>query len=84
VSSTAACAEQIAAGLLSTLHAPVEDVALAPGVPLVDLALACRVGALDGRHPALYEAASACLRRAVVPGGVLYVDTGSPLRAIPL
>jgi len=78
------CATEIAAGLLSTLRAPVEDFELDDGTPPFDLAFACRVGALDGRHSRLYEPALACIGRVVVPGGVLYVDTGSPLTAIPL
>ncbi|GAA3555862.1 class I SAM-dependent methyltransferase [Microlunatus spumicola] len=78
----ALCAPEIAAGLLSTRLAAVEDVSL--DVAPFDLAFACRVGALDGRHPQLYEAALANLRRAVVPGGVLYLDTGEPLDAVRL
>ncbi|WP_211217056.1 hypothetical protein [Agromyces italicus] len=64
--------------------APVEEFGLPAGVPLFDIAFACRVGALDGRHPKLYPDAITRLRRAVVPGAVLYVDTGNPLTAIPL
>ncbi|MGC5628098.1 methyltransferase domain-containing protein [Georgenia sp. Z1344] len=79
-----ACAELVASGALSTLCAPVENVALPDGVAPFDLAFACRVGALDGRHPHLYEAAIRCLREAVVPGGSLYVDTGSPLTEVRL
>jgi SAM-dependent methyltransferase len=78
------CRAQVEAGLLSTLCAPVEDFVLPPGVAPFDLAFACRVGALDGRHPRLHAAALACLRAALVPGGVLHVDTGDPLTAVPL
>ena len=78
------CAEAIAAGMLSTQCAPVEDLALEPGVDLFDLAFACRVGALDGRHPKLYAAALDRIRRALTPEGRLFVDTGDPLREIPL
>lgn len=75
-------AAEIAAGLLSTRLAAVEDFTL--DVEPFDLAFACRVGALDGRHPQLYAAALENLRRVLVPGGVLYLDTGDPLRAVPL
>ena len=78
------CDSEISAGTLSVLHAPVEDFTLPDGVAPFDLAFACRVGALDGRHPRLYEPALANLRRALNPGAVLYVDTGSPLTAIAL
>jgi SAM-dependent methyltransferase len=79
-----ACRAQVKAGLLSTLCAPVEDFALPDGVAPFDLAFACRVGALDGRHPDLRAAALACLRAALVPGGVLHVDTGDPLASVRL
>lgn len=78
------CDSEIAGGTLSVLHAPVEDFTLPAGVAPFDLAFACRVGALDGRHPRLYEPALANLRRALKPGALLYVDTGSPLTAIAL
>lgn len=80
----ARCRDEIAAGLVSTLCAPVEGFGLPDGMPPFDLALACRVGALDGRHPALYAPALRNLRRAVVPGGSLWVDTGSPLTRVRL
>ncbi|MFB6611166.1 hypothetical protein ACFCVO_12640 [Agromyces sp. NPDC056379] len=61
-----------------------EDFVLESGTPLFDVAFACRVGALDGRHPRLYAPALANIRSALVSNGTLYVDTGSPLNAIPL
>ena len=51
---------------------------------MFDLAFACRVGALDGRHPQLYASALAHIGKAVIPGGMLYVDTGPSLTPIPL
>lgn len=78
------CGDLVEAGVLSTLCAPVEDFVLEPGTAPFDLALACRVGALDGRHPTLEAAALANLSRALVPGGRLYVDTGDPLREVRL
>jgi ubiquinone/menaquinone biosynthesis C-methylase UbiE len=78
------CAPEIAAGVLSTLLAEVQDFALPAGMERFDLAVACRVGALDGRHPDLYEPALACITRALTPAGALYVDTGDPLREVPL
>ncbi len=79
-----ACADLVAAGALSTLCAPVEDFALPPGVAPFDLAFACRVGVLDGRHPGGEAPALACLARALTPGGRFFVDTGDPLREVPL
>jgi len=80
----AACAELIDAGTVSTLCASVENFSLPPATALFDLAFACRVGALDGRHPALYDAALRCIGRALRPGGVLYTDTAHPLHRIGL
>lgn len=77
-----ALADEIDEGRVSTICAAVED--FEPGSERFDLAFACRVGALDGRHPALYDEALRRLREAVVPGGGLYVDTGDPLTFIPL
>jgi len=78
------CSHEIRAGILTTFRAPVEDFTLPPGVRLFDIAFACRVGALDGRHPRLFEPALACIANALTPQGRLYVDTGSPLRELPL
>ena len=78
------CEAEITAGLLTTMCAPVEDFRLPDGTEPFDIALACRVGALDGRHPALFRDSIRNLAAAVLPGGLLYVDTGDPLTAIPL
>jgi cyclopropane fatty-acyl-phospholipid synthase-like methyltransferase len=80
----AACHAEIEAGLLSTLCASADDFKLPANTELFDIAFACRVGALDGRHPQLYARSISNLALAVVQGGKLYVDTGTPLTAIPL
>lgn len=74
------CADEIAAGLLSVRCVAVDDLALEPGEAPYDLALACRVGVLDGRHPG--ERARAAVASVLVPGGRLYVDTGTPLTEV--
>lgn len=73
---------EIEAGLLGVRLASAEDVALEPGEAAYDLAFACRVGVLDGRHPG--DRARAAVAAALAPGGRLYVDTGSPLREVAL
>ncbi|MCW4385787.1 methyltransferase domain-containing protein [Salinibacterium sp. SYSU T00001] len=78
------CRAELEAGILSTLCAPVEDFELPPATAPFDIAFACRVGALDGRHPQLYEHALACIGAALVPGGTLYLDTGDPLTSIAM
>lgn len=57
---------------------------LEPGEEPFDLAVAIRVGALDGRHPDLEQASRAAIRAALKPGARLYIDGGDPLREIDL
>jgi cyclopropane fatty-acyl-phospholipid synthase-like methyltransferase len=77
-----ACRVEIAAGVLSVLCTSVESLELPSQTPPFDLAFACRVGVLDGRHPREYERALARLRAALVPPASLYLDTGDPLTRI--
>lgn len=79
-----ACAVEIAAGLLSLREAAVEDFTLAPGEAPYDLALAVRVGALDGRHPEAGRRALPRITAALTPGGRLFIDGGAPLREVSL
>jgi len=80
----AASRAELASGVLSFRRVAIEDFTLAPGEAPYDLALAVRVGALDGRHP---DAGVLALRRiaaALAGGGRLLIDGGDPLREIPL
>ena len=79
-----ACAVEIAAGLLSLREAAVEDFTLAPGEAPYDLALAVRVGALDGRHPEAGRRGLPRIAAALGPDGRMFIDGGSPLREVPL
>jgi SAM-dependent methyltransferase len=74
----------IEAGVLSVRTVACEDFVLAPDEHPYNLAFAVRVGALDGRHPAVGERALHRLAQALVPGGRLFIDGGSPLREITL
>ncbi len=76
-----ACATEIAAGVLGVRHASAESFRLEPGEDPFDLVVANRVGALDGRHPALADAALAAIRAATTPGAPLYVD-GRPVATL--
>jgi ubiquinone/menaquinone biosynthesis C-methylase UbiE len=80
----AACDAEIRAGLIGTLHAAVEDFTLPPGQAPYDVAFACRVGVLDGRHPQRYEQALDRIRAALRPAGRLFVDRSDPLQEINL
>jgi SAM-dependent methyltransferase len=77
-------AAEIAAGILDVRRTPIEEFALEPGEASYDLAVALRVGVLDGRHPALEGAALTAIASALTPGGTLYVDGGDPLRTVAL
>ena len=77
-------AAEIAAGRLVVRQVAVEELELAPGEAPYDLAFAARVGALDGRHPALGRLALPRIAAALSPTGRLFVDGGDPLREIPL
>jgi cyclopropane fatty-acyl-phospholipid synthase-like methyltransferase len=72
--------EEIAAGRLSLRQVAIEDFQLQPGEAPYDIALAVRVGALDGRHPELEETALHRIASALTPGGRLFIDGGDPLR----
>jgi cyclopropane fatty-acyl-phospholipid synthase-like methyltransferase len=80
----AASHPEIAAGRLSFRRMSSEELELEPGEPPYDIAVAIRVGALDGRHPAAGEKSLPRIRSALVPHGRLFVDGGSPLREITL
>lgn len=69
-----ACADEIDAGLLDVRRVAVEDAHLAPGETPYDLAFACRVGVLDGRHPERRQEALANLRAMLVPHGPILID----------
>ena len=80
----AACAAEIASGLLMARQCAVENFTLEPGEAPFDLAFAMRVGALDGRHPELETQALARLAAVLAPSGRLFIDGGDPLREISL
>ncbi|MEQ9812098.1 MAG: class I SAM-dependent methyltransferase [Azospirillaceae bacterium] len=80
----AGSAALIGRGILAFRQVAVEDFVLLPGEAPFDLALAVRVGALDGRHPAAGRLALPRVAAALRPGGRLFIDAGDPLRSVPL
>jgi hypothetical protein len=76
--------ELIAGGVLGFRQAAVEEFTLVDGEAPYDLAFAVRVGALDGRHPELEVIAKQRIAAALVPGGKLFIDGGSPMREVEL
>tara|TARA_A100001391_G_scaffold111447_1_gene74796 strand:- start:11178 stop:11705 length:528 start_codon:yes stop_codon:yes gene_type:complete len=70
--------QEMAAGLLEFRQIAIEDLTLGPGDAPFDLAVAVRVGALDGRHPETGLKAHAVLAKVLKPDGQLWVD-GRPV-----
>ncbi|MEU6701961.1 methyltransferase domain-containing protein [Pseudonocardia sp. NPDC046786] len=77
-------AAEIGAGLMSVRQVAVEDLLPADGEDPFDLAFAVRVGALDGRHPAVGRIALDRIAAVLTPHGRLFVDGGAPLRELRL
>ena len=75
---------EMEAGRLSFQQIAVEDFELPAGEPRYDLAFACRVGALDGRHPEAGQRARLRVAAALTPTGRLLIDTGDPLSDVQL
>ncbi|MBL7970730.1 MAG: methyltransferase domain-containing protein [Prolixibacteraceae bacterium] len=75
---------EIEAGCLSFRQVAVEDFILKDGELPFDIAVAVRVGALDGRHPEIEKQALLKISGALTPEGQLFIDGGAPLTEIPL
>lgn len=74
----------IASRRLSFRRVAAEAFELEPDEPPFDIAVAVRVGALDGRHPEIGRLVRHRIAAALKPGGRLFIDGGDPLREIPL
>ncbi len=66
--------EAIATGRLCFRQAAIEEFVLKKGEPPFDVAFAVRVGALDGRHPEIEQAALQRIAGALTPKGKLFID----------
>ena len=75
---------EIKAGLVSYRLTAIEHFELDAGELPFDLAVAIRVGALDGRHPAIEEKALNQIAKALTKKGRLYIDGGDPLKEISI
>jgi cyclopropane fatty-acyl-phospholipid synthase-like methyltransferase len=71
-------------GRLQFRHVAAEDLALEPGELPYDLVFAFRVGALDGRDPALGARVLERLAAVTTPDARVYVDGGDPLLEVAL
>jgi cyclopropane fatty-acyl-phospholipid synthase-like methyltransferase len=72
------------ANRLSFRQVGAEEFELCNGEAPYDVAVAVRVGVLDGRHPKAGEIARKKIAAALTPKGRLFIDGGSPLREIDL
>jgi|SRR6476660_1146159 len=75
---------EISRGNLSYRHVAIENFELKPEEQLFDLAIAVRVGALDGRHPEIESQSLRNIAKALTKDGKLYLDGGNPLKEIKL
>ena len=76
--------KEIAAGTLSFRQAAIEKFELEPAEELFDIAIAVRVGALDGRHPEIEKQALFNIAKALTKKGKLFTDGGHPLKELSL
>jgi SAM-dependent methyltransferase len=84
IAQARAAADDVPSARLSFRVAEAETFTLAPGEAPFDLAVAIRVGALDGRHPDAGARALPRIAAALGPGGRLLIDGGDPLREVSL
>lgn len=76
--------EEIKTGKLHFKQAAIESFELDSSEKPFDIAVAIRVGALDGRHPEIEKQALQKITNALVPQGRLFIDGGNPLKEILL
>ena len=76
------CSEEIKQGRMLFVHSGIENFELPKGEKRFDFAFAVRVGALDGRHPEIQQAALSSIFKALKKGGKLYIDGGDPLKEV--
>lgn len=75
---------EIETGRLSFRQVAVEDFELEPNEKKFDIAIAVRVGALDGRHPEIERQSLSRIAKALTKRGKLFIDGGNPLKEISL
>jgi cyclopropane fatty-acyl-phospholipid synthase-like methyltransferase len=75
---------EIKSGTISFRQVAVENFELDPSEKPFDIAVAVRVGALDGRHPEIEKQSLAKITKALTKDGKLFIDGGTPLKEIKL
>ncbi|WP_207420190.1 class I SAM-dependent methyltransferase [Desertivirga brevis] len=77
-------APEIETGRLSFRNVAIENFELESEEGPYDMAVAVRVGALDGRHPEIEKQALIKIAQALAPNGKLFIDGGDPLKEVLL
>ena len=75
---------EIKTGTLSFRQSPIEKFEPAPGEKKFDIAVAVRVGALDGRHPEIEKQALKQIAKALKKNGKLFIDGGEAVREVQM
>jgi len=75
---------EIESGRICFKQVAVQDFELEPNEKRFDIAVAVRVGALDGRHPEIEKQALIRIAKAVKENGKLFIDGGDPWKEISL
>jgi ubiquinone/menaquinone biosynthesis C-methylase UbiE len=76
--------KEIDSGRLSFRQAAIENFKPEVNEKHFDLAVAIRVGALDGRHPKIEKKALKNIANSLTKHGKLFTDGGNPVKEIPL
>jgi cyclopropane fatty-acyl-phospholipid synthase-like methyltransferase len=75
---------EIESGRLSFRQVAIEKFDLDANEKPFDIAIAVRVGALDGRHPEIEKQSLTKIAEALTIDGKLFIDGGNPLKEISL
>ena len=75
---------EIETGRLSYRQVAIENFDLENNEKPFDIAIAVRVGALDGRHPEIERQSLLKIAKALTREGKLFIDGGNPLKEISL
>lgn len=75
---------ELSTGRLSFRQVAIEKFELEPDEEKFDIAVAVRVGALDGRHPEIEKKALINIAKSLTKEGRLFIDGGKPLKEIKL
>ncbi len=76
--------QEMRQGRLKFRCVAIENYVLEAGDLPYDIAVAVRVGSLDGRHPELEQKALNRVAAALVPKGKLYIDSGQSVKEVRL